>query len=667
MGQLVPPQPAPDGPTPLSGGAVGRLGGGQFRVAPYAESLGFVTLSGDGRKLLYLAAKIPDPRLVVRQFPDGADIRAFEIPAHHLLSSVALTPDGSSFVATQRQAETVVTDLKTGVRELVEFPNAHLSEWHGIQFSADGRRMTAGGLFGGDAGRVVVWDRAAKKLQLHAIPVHLTQLGVRLSADGKTAVSGGALIRPPAAPRLTNVLQVWDVDGDKERVRIESDHPVGGFDVSPDGTRLAAVTHPGLLLFDATRGKLIRVIDGNAVPYSNITFSPDGKQVAAIAPDGAAVVWEIETGKRLSTTAAPARLRPTIRYTGPDRGVVLALNGTLIQAWEFPSAKLLTPTGPHAHPLTAVAISADGKRVFSGDQSGLLAEWEPTRPADAKLTPVRVQRTDGDGRTTGPLTISPGGVYLALHLTSDRTSDQILDRATGRVVYATSRYRHTGAMRGVFSPDGSRVFFPQGSNQVSGKTMPPGVIEVATGKDLATLPRDVDVEAAAFSPDGRRLATVRQADEQDSQGPRVVTVWDATTGRKIGEATAPNRGARAVVAATNSGSAVLGFGTQLLALNVPGGVVGDTLDKLSGRQGGEIRAIVFSHDGKLLAAGLPTDEVGGYGVRVYEWPSGRRLHEFRGHGGRVTALAFSPDGKLLAAGSEDTSVVVWDMAAVGKR
>jgi WD40 repeat protein len=121
------------------------------------------------------------------------------------------------------------------------------------------------------------------------------------------------------------------------------------------------------------------------------------------------------------------------------------------------------------------------------------------------------------------------------------------------------------------------------------------------------------------------------------------------------------------VAVANTGSAVLGFGTKLVALDVPGGRVGDTLDQLSGRQGGQIRAVTFSRDGKLLAAGMPTDETGGFGVRLYEWPSGRRLHEFRGHTDRVTALAFSADGKLLASGSEDTSVVVWDLSVVGKR
>ena len=70
----------------------------------------------------------------------------------------------------------------------------------------------------------------------------------------------------------------------------------------------------------------------------------------------------------------------------------------------------------------------------------------------------------------------------------------------------------------------------------------------------------------------------------------------------------------------------------------------------------EIQAIAFSPDGKLLAAGNNGQ------IDVWEVGNTKAAWHFAGHRGPVTSLAFSPDGKRLAFASEDTTVLVWDVA-----
>ena len=67
-------------------------------------------------------------------------------------------------------------------------------------------------------------------------------------------------------------------------------------------------------------------------------------------------------------------------------------------------------------------------------------------------------------------------------------------------------------------------------------------------------------------------------------------------------------------------------------------------------QSGNILALAFSADGKLLASGGAGDE-----VRVYQADDGARKATLRGHADWVYAIAFRPDGARVAtAGYEGT-------------
>jgi WD40 repeat protein len=118
------------------------------------------------------------------------------------------------------------------------------------------------------------------------------------------------------------------------------------------------------------------------------------------------------------------------------------------------------------------------------------------------------------------------------------------------------------------------------------------------------------------------------------------------------------------VAAASETTAIVSSGSgRLRAFDYETGRGGDEIEA-GGRGTGEVAHVVFSADGKRFACGVPTDDPGVFGVRVYDWPSGKALHTFTGHRAPVSALCFSPDGKTLASGSHDTTVLLWDMTAI---
>ncbi|MBL8208964.1 MAG: PD40 domain-containing protein, partial [Blastocatellia bacterium] len=84
---------------------------------------------------------------------------------------------------------------------------------------------------------------------------------------------------------------------------------------------------------------------------------------------------------------------------------------------------------------------------------------------------------------------------------------------------------------------------------------------------------------------------------------------------------------------------------------------------------GEVRAVAFSPDARLLASG-GTDRM----VKLWDMASGRELRVLAGHEDSVAAVAFSPDGRLLASAEGTTgfsdpddeplpgAVKIWDVA-----
>ena len=53
-------------------------------------------------------------------------------------------------------------------------------------------------------------------------------------------------------------------------------------------------------------------------------------------------------------------------------------------------------------------------------------------------------------------------------------------------------------------------------------------------------------------------------------------------------------------------------------------------------------------------------------MRIYDWKRGKSVKSYRGHASGILGLAFSPDNKTLASASTDTTVLMWDVAGIGK-
>jgi hypothetical protein len=70
--------------------------------------------------------------------------------------------------------------------------------------------------------------------------------------------------------------------------------------------------------------------------------------------------------------------------------------------------------------------------------------------------------------------------------------------------------------------------------------------------------------------------------------------------------------------------------------------------------GPEVYSVVFSHDGKMLAAGHQ-----GQRARIWNIPQGTMLTNLIGHSNIVVSVDFSPDGQFVATTSPDGTARIW--------
>ena len=217
-----------------------------------------------------------------------------------------------------------------------------------------------------------------------------------------------------------------------------------------------------------------------------------------------------------------------------------------------------------------------------------------------------------------------------------------------------------------YSPDGRRIATAGGGDpfyQNPGRSAQPGTVVVwdaDTGQPLSTLREHQHLVCrVAFSPDGRLVGS--------SSLDGTLKIHAAATGRLLrtiqaGEPEPAGRGAQMRAAIqllvfTPDGKSVVS-NTADQALGVWDIATGARINQLPPRHKGYTR-VAFSSRGSLLAAITDVWNGTGFGkIRLWSRATGAELNPLENRGEHVS-LAFSPDGSLVAGGDHLGSVALW--------
>jgi RNA polymerase sigma factor (sigma-70 family) len=635
--------------------------------------------------------------------PEGAVLRLGTLERRAVGAKLAMTADGKSIIGVRGGRYIHVWDAANGkLREKRELPGGE--PWN-FWLSAEGRWLARG-----TRSDFTVWDLQTYK-QLHTFTIPCNHR-VTFSADGKTVAAAGQAedkisfhawdltsgkeifakdvpLRRGASDQLAFTpdgkhllgsvsstdegMQCWDLaSGEQVWQNKKSVH--GAMAFTADGKLL--LPSPEMFMVDLATGKPVSVEKKPPVRWDTLMMSltPDGRTLLLSTADGV-IVWDMGEGKELRVLKGAGEEL----VVAPDGKTIITNNGAL-QRWDLATGRPLYADNfeqGHIGDVTALAFSADGKRLASASADGSVRLWDTTtgkplhvwrgheahRPVlDSHWFNAGVTALDisPDGRwvlsagsegqlrvhdaSTGKevlaiplakgnagedkqrvfhLRISPSGNRAVALFGADGFPQAVAQKHTYKLAtWDLSNGRQVGWHSVEVQPPRSSAFSAGGRTLLSGETL----IDVASGQETARLEggfyRGAPDNGRAFSWDGALVAG--QFTEQIQNGdmtlvnPAGTHIWEAATGKTVARLETTLWTAQLAFHPNNRYVAINNLWTGI-----------QVWDALTGKP--------------LVTRPMP-EQVRSAATDSY-----------------AGCLAFAPNGRRLATGHPDGTILLWDM------
>ena len=429
---------------------------------------------------------------------------------------------------------------------------------------------------------------------------------------------------------------------------------VGALEFSPDGTEMLVAAGNLLHRVNSATGRVVETLAGSEYDVSDLAYSPDGKQIAAIDRRGVVRLWEKDQ-KAFTFRRIHPRWEDYALLFSPD-GEQLIVGAYDIEIWDIATAQLVDRALTDSR-VTSLVLHPDEMQFAIGTEEGqielrVLGTCGRTALIDGNDIEVEGVRkrieVDSLAFGTNGRTLIVGFHDSVIGVWD--TENQGWTRSWITKTRLDEEFKGWEGTDGV-SPDYEvRRWPPRLALSRDGKTVVAladryanvGRWEVDIGKLIGRFEGYAYSSMLGFSADSERFTTTHWG---------IVRVWDSVTTEIISEMQYDNGGYAVALSPNGKYVGIAHADRRITVWDVDTATVKHVLPGA-----GWNRAIAFSPDSRLVAA-VTFSPV----IRVWDVETGEKIAELEERDVSVSygSVRFSPDGKWFAAANSST-IVIWE-------
>ena len=472
---------------------------------------------------------------------------------------------------------------------------------------------------------------------------------IQFSPDGRWLAIG-----------TTAILELYDAQTYQLNRTIEMN--VDALEFSPDGSEMLIADGNLLHRLDTTTGQVTETLTGGERRISDLAYSPDGKQIAAIDVRGVVRLWERHQ-KAFAFRHARSPLREYTLLFSPD-GQQLIVGAQDIEIWDTATVQLVGEYLTYFR-VTSLAFHPDKTQLAAGTEEGQIEFWslltgDPIGLVDGNDMEVEGYRPKVKVES---LTFSPDGRTLIVGFDDAMiaiwdTVNQVWMRSWVTKTRPDEEFKGWKTSGQGFPPAGEYPWWsPLPTLSRDGKTVVAladrsanvGRWEVTTGRLTGRFEGYGYPLELGFSDDGRYFFT----------GWGISRVWDTTTTEIVAEMQYDNKTNAAAHSPNGKYMAISHRDRRITVWDVETATVKHVLGGASWNN-----SVTFSPDSRLIAAVTFS-----FLIRVWDVETGGLIAELQerdnssGSLFSFSAVRFSPNGKWLAAAGHKAGgrmIVIWE-------